>query len=499
MSLAKIYTRANQGMLAPLVTTEVFLRNGLPKFSIVGLPEAAVKESRDRVESAIRANRFEFPGGKVTVNLAPADLPKEGGGRFDLAIALGILAASKQIPSDDLLKYEFLGELSLSGSLKAIRGCLPGVMQTQVAKRFCVVPYDNADEAALVNGQTFLADHLNEVVAHLSHQANLTMLGRASSANHQFKYLDLGDVKGQETAKRGLEIAAAGGHSLLLVGSPGTGKTMLASRLPGLLPPLSDEEAIETACVYSLSNTQSVTGQWRKRPFRSPHHTASAVALVGGGSYPKPGEISLAHNGVLFLDELPEFKRHVLEVLREPMEAGRITISRANRQVEYPARFQFVAAMNPCPCGYAGDPDQDCHCSGDLVDRYRQKISGPLLDRIDMHVTVARPSVKVFRQPVSGKSETQVVARQVQRARAKQDSRQRCLNESLSHKQTLSLGITKTAEHLLERAMEKQVLSARGHDRVLRLSRTIADLADREIIEEPHIAEAIQLRCLDRR
>ena len=471
MSLAIVFTRASQGMLAPLVTVEVYLSGGLSKFSIVGLPEAAVKESRDRVQSALLSNRFKFPRGKVTVNLAPADLPKEGGGRFDLAIALGILVASKQMPNVPLAAYEFLGELSLSGALKGIRGCLPSVREGYRAGRVCVVPKDNSVDASLVTeAKTLAATHLSEVVAHFVGDTELpVVLGQEPPEKPS--YPDLSEVQGQATAKRALEIGAAGGHSLLMIGSPGTGKTMLASRLPGLLPELSNDEAIETACVVSLTSSLNQRRNWRQRPFRAPHHTASAVALVGGGSYPKPGEISLAHRGVLFLDELPEFKRHVLEVLREPMERGSITISRANQQVDFPARFQLIAAMNPCPCGYAGDPAQDCHCSQDQVDRYRQRISGPLLDRIDMHVNVPKPPVHLFRKEISKDSETELVAKRVVAAREKQYKRQLCLNAHLSHESTIAMDMSNKAETLLEKAMEKLLLSPRGHDRVLRLAR----------------------------
>ncbi|MEI6414977.1 MAG: YifB family Mg chelatase-like AAA ATPase, partial [Pseudomonadota bacterium] len=391
MSLAILYSRARSGIDAPLVTIEVHLSNGLPSLSIVGLPELAVKESKDRVRGALLNSRFEFPNRRITINMAPADLPKEGG-RFDLPIALGVLAASGQIPSGALENYEFLGELALTGEIRPVRGALPAALKAREAGRHLVVPRDNAEEAARVTGlEVLAATHLLEVCEHLHGTRPLSVQPPATEpATPPSQGTDLAEVRGQIQAKRALEVAAAGGHNLLFLGPPGTGKSMLASRLPGILPPMSDAEALAAAAVLSVSEPGFDARSWGVRPFRAPHHSASAVALVGGGSDPRPGEVSLAHCGVLFLDELPEFERKVLEVLREPLESGHILISRAARQAHFPAQFQLIAAMNPCPCGYLGDPKGQCHCSTDQVARYRSRLSGQLLDRIDIHVDVPR-------------------------------------------------------------------------------------------------------------
>lgn len=501
MSLAVLKSRALAGMQAPEVTVEVHLANGLPSFTIVGLPETEVKESKDRVRAALQNARFEFPAKRITVNLAPADLPKESG-RFDLPIALGILAASAQMPGEQLDDYEFAGELSLSGALRPIRGALAMTYAMHKSnasgghQRTFILPRSNADEAALVTAATiFPADSLLQVCAHFSahdDNARLTSHQPLIAVTTQ-DYPDFTDVKGQLQAKRALEIAAAGGHSILMIGPPGTGKSMLATRFPGILPPMTDAEALESAAVASLTGSFSATS-WKKRPYRAPHHTASGVALVGGGSTPRPGEISLAHRGVLFLDELPEFDRKVLEVLREPLESGRITISRAARQADFPACFQLIAAMNPCPCGYLGAPQRDCRCSPDQIKRYQGKISGPLLDRIDMQIQVATIAPAELRQTDSGESSAQIAAR-VEHASRLQQQRQQKSNHLLSSVEIDHYcNPDADGETLLRTAMQKLNWSARAYHRVLKVARTIADLADEASIGKTHIAEAIQYR-----
>ncbi len=497
MSLALVHSRARAGVAAPPVRVEVHLSGGLPQTHIVGLPEAAVREARDRVRAAILCAQFEFPARRITVNLAPADLPKDGG-RFDLPIALGILAASGQIPRDTLAGHEFIGELGLTGELRGVDGVLPAALAAARAGRILIVAPANGPEAALAReGQARTARTLLEVCAALGGQRELP-LAETPPAEPMF-IPDLGDVRGQVQARRALEVAAAGNHHLLLVGSPGCGKTLLASRLPGLLPDADEAEALETAAIASVSGRGLDPARWRQRPFRSPHHTASAVALVGGGAEPRPGEISLAHNGVLFLDELPEWDRRALEVLREPLESGTVSISRAARSAEFPARFQLVAAMNPCPCGWAGDSSGRCRCSADAIQRYRSRISGPLLDRIDLHVEVPRlPPQELRPDAPAGEPSAQVRAR-VAQARAIQLARAGRLNAQLGQAETLALCRLKDADQaLLEHAIDRLRLSARSMQRILRVARTIADLAGSDAIETPHLTEALGYRRLDR-
>ncbi|HZF27274.1 MAG TPA: YifB family Mg chelatase-like AAA ATPase [Steroidobacteraceae bacterium] len=494
--LATILSRAQSGMEAPLVCVEVHLGAGLPMLSIVGLPEAVVKESKDRVRSALANANFEFPAGRITVNLAPADLPKEGG-RFDLPIALGVLVASEQIPAGALADCEFYGELSLSGELRPVRGVLPAICQAARQSHRIVLPRANLEEASLVREACVApAEHLLEVCAHVAGKVPLIFAAAAERdlADSRLAYPDLLDVRGQAHAKRALEIAAAGGHSLLLSGPPGAGKSMLAHRLPGILPPMTEREALETATVASISSAGFRVRDWGRRPFRAPHHTASTLALVGGGAHPRPGEISLAHNGVLFLDELPEFTHRVLEALREPLETGTITISRALRQAEFPAQFQLIAAMNPCRCGYLGDRDGRCRCSVSQVQQYRARISGPLLDRIDLHVEVSRPHATQFRAAAVA-DDSAVVAARVVLARAAQRARGEAINSRLQvHELATHCGLRRDAENLLERAMSRLNLSARARHRILKVARTIADLDASDSIREHHLAEAIQLR-----
>ena len=504
MSLAIVWSRAHRGLDAPPVAVEVHLSNGLPGLSIVGMAETAVKESKDRVRSAIITSNFDFPARRITVNLAPADLPKAGG-QFDLPIALGILAASSQLPDATFDDIEFLGELALNGNLRPVRGCLPAAIACGKRGNVLCCPTVNAGEA-LLSGATRILDapSLLAVCEHLvgTRKRPLRCGQGLVATDHDNDYgPDLADLRGQAQARRALEIAAAGNHHLLLYGPPGTGKSMLAERLPGLLPPMSQQEAVEVACVESLTRRQPPAA-WPCRPFRTPHHTASAVALVGGGSNPAPGEISLAHNGVLFLDELPEFQRSVLEVLREPLENGQICISRASGQVTFPSRFQLVAAMNPCPCGYFGDRSnslsRSCSCSAEQVRRYRARLSGPLLDRIDMHVPVLPLKQGELYADTAGE-DSACVRQRVIAARQCQHTRQACNNGQITGLELNRLSpLTASQQKLMERAMLRLGFSTRALQRIHKLARTIADLAASEAIADAHLLEAFSYRNLDR-
>jgi magnesium chelatase family protein len=496
MTVATVASRALAGIDAPEVTVEVHLGPGLPAFHIVGLPDTEVREARDRVRAALNHAHFEFPARRITVNLAPAELPKDSS-RFDLPIALGILAASGQLSPASLEGQEFAGELSLTGELRAVRGALAMALSARAAGRAFVLPDGNAPQAALAEGARILpARTLLEVVAHLAGEAPLPAYDgemRAATVH----YADFSDVKGQQQAKRALEVAAAGAHSLLMVGPPGTGKSMLAARFPGILPALSEAEALEIAAIHSVSTGGFDASRWGERPYRAPHHSASAAALVGGGATPRPGEISLAHHGVLFLDELPEFDRDVLEALREPLESGRVSIARAARQAQFPARFQLVAAMNPCPCGHCGDRSGRCRCTPERIARYRGRISGPLADRIDIKLEVPAPRESDLVAPASGESSAAMRAR-IAYARQAQIARQGKANSLLGTREIDQHCATdRDGDQLLRHALARLLLSARAYHRVLRVARTIADLAQKTSIGAEHIAESIQYRRLD--
>ena len=496
MTIALVASRALAGIDAPEVTVEVHLGPGLPAFHIVGLPDTEVREARDRVRAALNHAHFEFPARRITVNLAPAELPKDSS-RFDLPIALGILGASGQLAAEALGGQEFAGELSLNGELRAVRGALAMALSARGAGRAFVLPEGNAPQAALAEGARILpARTLLEVVAHLAGETPLVEYAGAPP-QAAASYADFSDVKGQQQVKRALEVAAAGAHSVLMLGPPGTGKSMLAARFPGILPGLSEAEALEVAAVHSVSSAGFDVQRWGQRPFRAPHHSASGPALVGGGNLPRPGEISLAHHGILFLDELPEFDRDVLEALREPLESGRISIARAAHHAQFPARFQLLAAMNPCPCGHCGDRSGRCRCTPERIARYRGRISGPLADRIDIKLEVPAPREAELVAPLAGESSSAIRLR-VEGARRAQLARQGKPNSLLGPREIERHCATdREGDQLLRHALARLLLSARAYQRVLRVARSIADLAQHSEIAAEHIAEAIQYRRLD--
>ena len=488
MSLACVYSRARVGLESPLVTVEVHLANGLPAFHIVGLPEASVKESKDRVRSAIVK--------RITINLAPADLPKEGA-RFDLPIAVGILAASQQLPQVDLADYEFAGELALSGELRAIIGEIPMAMACCASKRTLILPAQNSEQASWVKqAQIHTLEHLTQLYAHFSRQILLPfVVEKTVEELETTEHLNIRDVIGQPLAKRALEIAASGSHNLFFIGPPGTGKTMLASRLAGILPKMTETEALEVAAIQSISNQNINAKSWLTRPFRAPHHTASSAALVGGGSQPRPGEISLAHHGVLFLDELPEFERKVLDVLREPMESGEVSISRAMHKQCFPARFQLIAAMNPSPTGFFNDN----RSTPEQVLRYLNRLSGPFLDRIDIQIEVARLPRGTWSEDTQSNETSQVVQARVEACRQRQINRQGAANAHLTTSDLKKHCNLKADDNeFLELAVEKLGLSTRAHHKILKISRTLADMAESDNILHEHLIEALSYRAMDR-
>lgn len=496
MNLAIVKTRSPLGITARPVSVEVHITYGLPGFAIVGLPETAVKESKDRVRSAIVNSRFEFPIHRITINLAPADLPKAGSG-FDLPIAIGILVASGQLPAFKLASHEFIGELALTGELRGVHAIIPVVLAAHKDKQQLIIAQANAEEAALSGHQGVLsANHLRDVCQYMVQDTPLQPLPPRPERSTSTTEMDWSDIKGQFHAKKALEIAACGNHSVLMCGAPGSGKTMLAKRFPGILPELGEDQALECAAIKSIHSKNLDYGTWRQPPFRAPHHTASPVALVGGGNPPKPGEISLAHHGVLFLDELPEFNQKVLETLREPLESGNILISRAAIQMEFPARFQLIAAMNPCPCGQWGNPQANCLCSPEKINRYLSKLSAPLLDRIDMHLTIhALSRDELIKPATTEQGLSEKIRSQVMTVRAIQWERQQKLNAALSARECETYcALGEPEQQFISKAMDKLKLSARSYHRVLKVARTIADMAEMRDISLNHLQQALSFR-----